>query len=417
MDEMTRVDEITKKEFEGWLKTTRGLSQKDIDELLAKKGDFRVVYESDGERAVPRYLNLPAYCMEFSQELLGSENGFDKEELLLFRAFMMDVMSGHDYGIDNVLEFNPFSKELVEVWRGTFGKIDERIKNEGCYNLNSPDAFKFVLPGDEGRFEKIPAIRTQYIPQPFIGHPSAPIWILNQNPSWFQSDLYSMFDVSQKAIVESEKPLDGRRPNNRTRIKKDSFGVDELRNRQSLLLAQLRLFRDGEASNDDPSFFPLDAAFMFDANLERACSVGLWWRKFVAGAGIGNDFPLLPVVDEPKTIARHVFVVEAFPYRSAHWNDVESVWREGPYYDYWRHLVKYGYKNGKMLVVRGGPNGDICKEIQKVVGASKRDVDDRLFYFSSVQHPTLSNGNLCQVRRSGDELRKVIDRVLESPNE
>ena len=132
MDERTRVDEITKKEFEGWLKTTRGLSQKDIDELLAKKGDFRVVYESDGERAVPRYLNLPAYCMEFSQELLGSENGFDKEELLLFRAFMMDVMSGHDYGIDNVLEFNPFSKELVEVWRGTFGKIDERIKNEGC---------------------------------------------------------------------------------------------------------------------------------------------------------------------------------------------------------------------------------------------------------------------------------------------
>ena len=113
--------------------------------------------------------------------------------------------------LNEILKHNPFKKELVDGWKETLSRIAEEKNFGGNMHQNEffaprtyhpcglpEDRCHFILPGDN-KFISDCRIATHYIPQPFIGHPSAPVWILNENPSPFGCDVCAMLNVSETA--------------------------------------------------------------------------------------------------------------------------------------------------------------------------------------------------------------------------
>ncbi len=304
-----------------------------------------------------------------------------------------------DEKLNEILNHNPFSKELVGKWRTKLSEI-ANVKDFGgdktqeeFFGNGYPYAH-FVLEGDK-KYINDARFYTHYIPQPFIGHPSAPIWILNENPSPFGSDVCAMLNVSDSARQLKWVNGAGQEPAapNYVEANLHALGV-----RQELMLKQLRLV-------EDVSFFPLDPRFDIVRREGRALrSMFLWWRSFICGSERNRmvfPFHTENVTEEyAKQMAKKVFVLEAFPYRSVHFHDVEDL-QSGKYHKFWKELVRYALEHKKFIIGRGAR---LIRAIRADEKLSKADVR----HFNNWRHPTLSLGNV-------DGLAEVVGSLWGCP--
>ena len=230
--------------------------------------------------------------------------------------------------LETILESNPFTEELVDQWK-------VQLKDGAKARCG------FLLPSDEEELGKDTKIFSQYIPQPFIGSPSAPVWLLNENPSPFESDDVAML---------SAKPAEG--------AGWQYADEESLRIRQQLMCDQLRLKADAG------TFFPLEK--VFDVTGGKGSMYG-WWHEHVLGGRTSKKcFPFREIFSYNAAaglIAKGLFVLEAFPYRTKNWNK-KYLNASREYHAFWWMLMDYAVNNGKMLLIRANRNSQLWREIE-----------------------------------------------------
>lgn len=249
--------------------------------------------------------------------------------------------------LDEILKKNPFL-EVTSEWRTKCAEIREN-RTDGA------DA-KFILCSDEEWINEYNSrkrknhddlrLRINLIPQPFVGHPSAPIWILMLNPGYSSRDEYDYLSVAEPNKLQMM---------NESRKKKQEVRVlppseDEwcaLEKRQEALLEQLR-FSAG-------SFHLLEKSFNSLPGLSNGGYK--YWKSHL----FGNDeqyFMSWFKKDAHVIASEKVFVLEMMPYHSKCFDDsilTSESWNKSKYAIFWRDLVNYGIGNNKVFFVRS-PN-------------------------------------------------------------
>lgn len=212
--------------------------------------------------------------------------------------------------LEVILEKNPFrEKGLIDGWRKELAKIAE--KQDFPYDPDKPEDYKwFCLEEDKERIKKFNEgltldtrksentkrghrIHPEFIPQPFIGHPSAKIWLLNINPSWFASDVFAILNAGSNV-----QELTWRKKINNESLHLAVGGetipfVDDMRdNVKCLKERQERMLNQLLLEKNTTTFFLLNECF----NIVHDKSDGIkdtmykWWSRCVIG-NMGDNYP------------------------------------------------------------------------------------------------------------------------------
>jgi hypothetical protein len=162
-----------------------------------------------------------------------------------------------------------------------------------------PDEPPFVLPGEKAaidafsqRVGNVHTIRMDYLPEPYLGDPKAPIILLSLNPGFADED---------------------------RRLFEDPYGRE--RGRGNLYHA--------------PSAFPF---YLLDPRLEFA-SGAAWWR---------NRLDALIRIAGDEIVANRVFCVEFFPYHSRRYKDLGHI-LDSQRYSF--HLVEKAIDGRALIIV------------------------------------------------------------------
>lgn len=247
--------------------------------------------------------------------------------------------------LNEILKANPWTGVIAE-W-------------EGMLKRGKPGT-KFTLHGDEALVDASDdKLHTELPPQPFIGDPRAPIWLLFKNPSYCDLDRYDFLEPT-KAERGAHAP---HRP-------------QALANRQHCLLQQFKLEKNA-------SFYPLDDAFA-TVPLQGAANKGThnWWYsrlRWFAEYYKANHFP--------------IFVIEAFPYHESDGGKVNQHlerYRASKHCLFWEKMVRWALSanSGKVVVIRPS----IRNVVQRVVPP---EMLARALTFSSKQCVHVSPNNVC----------------------
>lgn len=274
-----------------------------------------------------------------------------------------------DKDLEEILEKNPFSDDVVNTWREECEKIREN-RASGCSGV------EFVLDSDKewisqynrsrtGRDDKY-RIRTNLLPQPFIGSPNAPVWILMMNPGYSLRDEYDLASVSPK----NKDLLRNECPRVEVEFIPEEYEWTALGNRQKQVLDQLRLPLDID------TFYILHNNF----NIMRSAKGGGF--KYWASHLFGEGYFMRSVQGDMHTVAlENVFILEMLPYHSKEFDASllkkrEINWHATSYGKFWSELVMYGLEKKKVMLVRSprkvieqlGYHYDINVLYQKVCG-------------------------------------------------
>lgn len=260
--------------------------------------------------------------------------------------------------LGDVLKNNPWNVAEIEAWQAT---------------LNAGKSGEFILKADADVIASYnrkcknerDLIQTRILPQPFIGNPEAPIWILPQNPAYGEIDLYDMLGEKEaiKAWLTKEK----------VELNPETEDKKSLEKRQKLLLEQL-IFKK-------PSFYIFDECFKTLKKHAGNKSFGgyEWWNKRLLQCDLCNG---------NKDMLSKFFVLEFFPYHSRNFSETLSK-TEVAHSKFWKELVSYALDQKKLLLCRGKK---IFEEIKKLPNA--QNCMENILFFISVQNVAVSSNNL-----------------------
>lgn len=226
------------------------------------------------------------------------------------------------------------------------------------------------------------------LPQPFIGNPCAPIWVLLRNPGYSAIDVYDLRSIDEgRQEIRKSREL-------KLRDLMHSNNDDEqrsLRTRQELVCRQLKF--DFDLGKE---FYILRHEFMTIRRSSDACKKKSrkvyggynWYKKYLLSDNgcirrRDVDMDLLSIA------SKRLFVMEYDPYHS------KAYFKSGvsfAHHSMWENLVKHGIKQ-KIVIARGG---DILEHIVKSVPKEdllKASNERRLFLFKG-QSAALSTNNL-----------------------
>lgn len=283
--------------------------------------------------------------------------------------------------LEKILENSPWNKTEIENWRnilnaGQFGEFILKADAEAIatYNQTCSEEYR---------------IQTNLLPQPFIGTPEAPIWILNQNPGYCEIDHYDM--LGEKTEIQ-----EWMNKNNIT-LRPETEDEYSLKKRQKMILDQLTF----ETPID---FYILDDDFdTIEYEGQKLFGGYNWWNKKLLQENLCNG---------DKKMLSNFFVLEFFPYHSEKFGQKLSN-TEVVHSKVWKELVSYALKSKKLLICRGEK---IIKEIQTFpdfAGNSKR-----VLRFSSPQNVTVSKNNLISLedyarsKRTDDAKKKHAAKLV-----
>lgn len=243
---------------------------------------------------------------------------------------------------------------------------------------------------DELRFH------TDILPQPFIGNPSAPIWILLKNPGYSSADIYDLKDINEginavrsKGVREEQiLHIDGRNDN------------EVLHERRRMVCNQLSF--DFE---DDSAFYILRPEFNTMPRRDEVLGGYNWYKRYLCSRNgflseHENDIPFL---------SRKIFILDYIPYHSERFCHPRGVVFQ--HQRLWENLVKHAIENNKVLVVR---SDYLLNRVSQAIGDKGYQAacnDSRIFkfkyqtaYFKS-NHILNCGGNVDDHSRLTDALR------------
>ena len=215
-----------------------------------------------------------------------------------------------DHGLSAVHKANPWA-EKAEAWLS-------RPQKE--YFL---EADKELLRSTIGT-----KLHLNLPPQPFIGNPDAPVWILGISPSVNPLDVYDQCDAKREGLPHLFR-FSGKEEK------------AQLNRRRELLFRQLTL-------KGDLPFYVLDEAFHTVEQPRGRTIAGAyaWWHRCLIGKkGVNRFFA------DTVSVSRNCFALELFPYHYEGTPTRELVLGTA-HFHLWKMLLAYAQATGKVLIAR-----------------------------------------------------------------
>lgn len=248
---------------------------------------------------------------------------------------------------------------------------------------------EYVLPEDVAKLKgaKDCEIHLELPPQPFIGDPNAPLWVLHLCPGYSETDIYDMVSIEKKPLG--------------TPVKENCTKKAFDKRRKAIF---------GQLDFSAPHFYVLEKPFctiMQDDKRQLQGTYGWWYNQLFE-----KGEPLFQEGDENK-----IFVLEFFPYhcktdsKRKIGNPSDSIMRTTLHYKkFWWEMVRYAIDSGRKILARQGLATKICKH----VGIEKMD---NVYVFSSSQNMSISEDNVLPYRayKSGNrssEQKKIAVSAL-----
>ena len=313
-----------------------------------------------------------------------------------------DSTSWHiDHELQKILKDNPFGKANVQrEWAGELSNL--RKCESGPCDLS----FDFVLDDDKDFIREaglVKPVRAKVLPQPWTGHPQAPVWFLLLNPGFCAKDYYDHLNVSEtmrKCIMQS-----GQYTSQSFELS-DAERDRKLEERQDLILSNLRL------DSWPAPFYLLDDSFKTGEDGSDGYS---WWFRHLSLKGGDNSFFSNPAIDKTSwadTVGRCLFVLEAFPYHSSTFpGNMIPKWveNETDYFKFWKRLIQYGLKNGKEIVVRArkGEDGSLRRLLE---GTGIDLAKDNVHYVKNVRNVSFTAGNITDYESVQTAISTMLSR-------
>lgn len=237
------------------------------------------------------------------------------------------------------------------------------------------------------------------LPQPFIGDPCSPIWILLRNPGYSAIDEYDLMSITRgKDAIKKEGLTSVRNLRFHNQVNERQM----LSKRQQFVCRQLKFDLD-----QGKEFYILRDEFdtlNFNNGSRKVFGGHNWYMKYLFPTrGYLSHFT--NKMSHLEIASKGIFVLEYTPYHSRAYfeSKVDFV-----HHTVWTELVKHGIQS-KIIIARGG---DIVGHIQKSVPAQdlfKANKERRLFVFKG-QSASFSNNNLfwpCLDKDSSDPLSRI----------
>ena len=279
----------------------------------------------------------------------------------------------------------------------------KRKYHEGTYILEDDFATVKKYLGKGGK-----RIRAEVLPQPYIGDPDAPIWILSMNPSYSAVDVYDMKDCGRDAKMAVLLDMGYDEQTSKKLLQHNVFPHDreeDLKKRKGLMQSQL--------SFSSTEFYVLNPAFDTVPTNDEIQKAGVqstnqtynkgsyrWWKKYLFESNICSpDGVNRDNEEECRNNLRNFFVLESFPYHSENFdsgkeffNDVVSLVR---HYEFWKKMVEFALKKGKILLCRG----ENIPERVSQIAMDKKMSNAQIYVFSSLRSLWISTGNFQKYQR------------------
>ena len=192
---------------------------------------------------------------------------------------------------------------------------------------------RFVLKQDEEIVQKVESLirdedcklRLNLPPQPFIGHPTAKIWILQYNPGYS----YGIDDFDYRGVLLPEFEH------------KRKETVSRLCDRIQLICDQYEFKRD-------VGFYAMDDRFFtFKSGARSGNGMYLWYnRTFFPEDGLFSH------IENQKEFAdNNLFVMEYLPYHSRQFS--HEFFPFLPSFKFWQQLMQYAFTHEKIVLCHG----------------------------------------------------------------
>lgn len=236
----------------------------------------------------------------------------------------------------------------------------------GCRSAWNGIRDDYILPEDRDSFaawnnsvrDPRHKLRADILPQPFVGNPSAPVWVLMRNPGLAALDYYDLVSVDN--YDEYRHDLDA-----------DSWGNisdqylqhrESLADRRECVLRQFSFDRQREEE-----FYLLKDIFNTYTDVHGNVQGGYQWYKryFLCHGGLlAHRMIADGIQSEILTVSRSVFVLDYCPYRSHSYpKETEVPPVNFRHHRLWAALVGYALQHGKFIVARGK---DILQKVRAV---------------------------------------------------
>ncbi len=206
------------------------------------------------------------------------------------------------------------------------------------------------------------------MPQPFIGNPCAPVWVLLTNPGYSEADVYDLKSVDEgleKLATKSVRVLE----------LSDLTPEAALSIRQKLVCKQLKF-----ESGDDEAFYILRGEFKTMDRSGMAVFGGYnWYMKYF----VCNHSYVASATNYLKDLSRNVFVLEYIPYHSKQYFESRQRFL---HHNLWENLIKHGLES-KILIMRG----NIYKKIPDIV-KNNDELKDEFFKAESERRIVVFKG-------------------------
>jgi len=241
-------------------------------------------------------------------------------------------------------------------------------------------------------------IITDIFPQPYIGDPQAPFWILQINPSYSPADIFDMQKIADAQKVEEIKKEIQKEIKNNVEIFHKEVLESDGRQKEKCFLSRKKLLEQ-QLKFKEPHFYVLDEEFETIAETGRKLIGSYkWWKAALVGKShlSGEDINLA------KTM---FFCLESLPYHSRKRGYVEALRPLTKHWGFWQKMIKYALNNDKKIFIRG-------QELYRLIeGLITKDNRKNIFILNP-QRQYLSLGNILTVvsEQQQDELKDIVER-------
>jgi len=206
-------------------------------------------------------------------------------------------------------------------------------------------------------------LRLDLYPEPFIGNPDAPIYLLNLNPGFDETDKKDMGDLKEHIL---------------------------------------------KSYQHEGTFYYLEDGLKIE-NTNGA----KWWRsgrEYVSRSGKKGKVPprlgeLIKEKEFIKEVRESIFCIEYFPYHSKGWKK-EKEYNKLPSQIYSKELIETALEdeNKIFIIMRSA----LYELIQKLKEAKYKD---RIFFCSNKQSPTITKNNIVKIIE-GNEKKEGFDEIV-----
>ena len=279
----------------------------------------------------------------------------------------------------------------------------KRKYHEGTYILEADFAKVKEYLGKGGK-----RICAEVLPQPYIGDPDASIWILSMNPSYSAVDVYDMKDCGRDAKMAVLLDMGYDEQTSKKLLQHNVFPHDreeDLKKRKGLMQSQL--------SFSSTEFYVLNPAFDTVPTNDEIQKAGVqstnqtynkgsyrWWKKYLFERNICSPDGVNRDNEEKcRNKLEKFFVLESFPYHSENFDSgkefFNNVVRQVCHYEFWKKMVEFALKKGKILLCRGE---NIAERVSQIA-MDKKMSNAQIYVFSSLRSLWISTGNFQKYQR------------------